>query len=187
MKALGFVELEPLQRTFRALEAAVASGAQLVDVAERVAPLLPPALGRPVHVETLVRVARAFMADAVAWCNVERHAASVDEAASAFGAQVRALRRARPWLANALVDGEHCRPERRDGATLVEALRCSPDGAERLWLLANLEGETVDVDLRAVAGLAGARLQLVSPGALVDEALTRARLPDGEGVVLTGR
>ena len=134
---------------------------------------------------TIERVARAFMADAVAWCNVERHAANVDEAASAFGAQVRALRRARPWLANALVDGEHCRPDRHDGATLADALRCSPDGAERLWLVANLEGEAVDVDLRAAPGATGGwRVLLASPGALVDAAATRARPPDGEGVVL---
>ena len=188
LKALGFDELAPLQRAFRALEAEVASGAQLVDVAERVAPLLPRALGRPVRVETLERVARAFMADAVAWCNVERHAASVDEAASAFGAKVRALRRARPWLASALAASEQCRAQRRDGATLVDALRCSPDGAERLWLVANLEGETVDVELNGAQGPAGAwRVLLVSPGAVVDEAATRARLPDGEGVVLAGR
>lgn len=185
LKALGFAELAPLQRAFRALEAEVASGAPLVDVAERVAPLLPQALGRPVRVETLERVARAFMADAVAWCNVERHAANVDEAASSFGVQVRALRRARPWLANALVDGEHCRPDRRDGATLADALRRSPDGAERLWLVANLEGEAVDVDLRAAPGTTGGwRVLLASPGALVDADATRARLPDGEGVVL---
>ena len=186
LKALGFDELVPVQRAFRAMEAAVASGAPLADVAERVAPLLPARLRRSAGVGTLEALARAFMADAVWWCNVERHAERIDPAAADFGLALRALRRERPWLMRALGEHEWCRPERRDGATLVEALRRSPDGREHLYLITNLEGEERSVDLaaRAPAEAGPWRLLLASPGALVDEAAGRCRLPDGEGLVL---
>ncbi len=206
LKALGFDDLSALRRAFRALEAAVATGADPVQVAERIAPLLPAQLGRSAGVEDLKRVARAFMADAAAWCTVERHADRIDEAASAFAARVRALRRARPWLAEALQAGEWCRlldpppPGHRPGAgdaarpatTRVDALRVAPDGGERLWLVANLEGEAIEVDLAGPPGDAPSsdgpwRVLLASPGAVVDEVSGRARLPDGEGVVLQAR
>jgi hypothetical protein len=101
-----------------------------------------------------------------------------------FGARLRALRRARPWLRLALAAGEHCRVLRRDGATLVDALRLAPDGGEALWLVANLEGETVDVRLDAPpAGVVGGWATLLaSPGADVGDGFVR--LPDGEGLVL---
>jgi len=182
LKALGFTELAPLRRAFRALEAEVRAGSDTVTAAKRVAPLLPAGLGRPPGVEGLKRLARAFMADAAAWCNVGRHADRIDAAQAEFGARLRALRRARPWLMAALGDGEHCRAERRDGATLVDALRLSLDGREALWLVANLEGETVDVPL-APAPLAGDWAPLlVSLGAQVGSGVVR--LPDGEGLVL---
>ena len=201
LKALGFDDLARLQRVFRALEAEVASGADLMAVAGRVAPMLPGALGERPGVDDLKRVAAAFMADAAAWCNVERHAERVDETAVRFAADVRALRRTRPWLAAALRPGESCRlqdpppPGHRPGVsdpesaalrpdgTRVDALRIAPDGAERLWLVANLEGETIDVDLQARPD-GPWRVLLASPGAVVDEPTSSARLPDGEGVVL---
>ena len=202
LKALGFDDLTSLRRAFRALEAEVASGADLIQLAGRVAPLLPGALGERPGVDDLKRVAAAFMADAAAWCNVERHAARIDETAVAFAARVRALRRARPWLAAALRAGESCRlhdpppPDHRPGrsdpasealrpaSTRVDALRIAPAGGERLWLVANLEGEPIDVDLGAAPEGGPWRVLLASPGAVVDETITSARLPDGEGVVL---
>ncbi len=188
LKTLGFTELAPLRRAFRALEAEVRSGSDAATAAERVAPLLPAGLGRPPGVEGFKRLAHAFMADAAAWCNVERHAERIDAVQVEFGARLRALRRARPWLREALAAGEHCRVERRDGATLVDALRLAPDGGEALWLVANLEGETVSLDLGAPgpAGPAtGWAPLLASPGAEVDAG--RARLSDGEGLVLRSR
>ena len=182
LKALGFAELAPLRRAFRAVEAEVRAGADAATAAERVAPLLPAALGRPPGVDDLKRLARAFMADAAAWCNVERHAARIDAAQAAFGADLRALRRSRPWLREALAAGEHCRPLRRDGATLVDALRRAPDGSEALWLVANLEGETVDVPLDAPPATGDWRPLLASLGAEVRDGVVR--LPDGEGLVL---
>jgi hypothetical protein len=201
LKALGFDDLAVLQRAFRALEAEVASGADLMQVAGRVAPLLPGALGERPDPGDLKRVAAAFMADAAAWCNVERHAGRIDETAVTFAARVRALRRARPWLAAALRAGESCRlhdpppPGHRPGAdtaseaqrpasTRLDALRIAPDASERLWLVANLEGETIDADLDAAPASGPWRVLLASPAAVVDEATRRARLPDGEGVVL---
>lgn len=182
LKALGFTELVPLRRAFRALEAEVRAGSDTATVAERVAPLLPAALGRPPGVDGLKRLARAFMADAAAWCNVERHADRIDAAQAEFGARLRALRRARPWLRLALAAGEHCRALRRDGATLVDALRLAPDGGEALWLVANLEGETVDVRLDAPPAGGDWTPLLASLGAdVVDDVV---RLSDGEGLVL---
>ncbi|MFN2323597.1 MAG: glucosylglycerol hydrolase [Trueperaceae bacterium] len=210
LKALGFEDLASLRRAMRALEAEMASGADPIHVADRVAPLLPAQLGQPAGVDGLKRLARAFMADAAAWCNVEKHASRIDEAASTFAARVRALRRARPWLAEALRVGEWCRllepppPDHRPGAhdlaggaarparTRVDALRVAPDGGERLWLVANLEGEAIDVDLAEPPSDGSPkggrwRVLLASPGAVVDAATGTARLPDGEGVVLVVR
>ena len=202
LKALGFTDLPGLQRAFRALEREVASGADLVQVAQRVAPLLPAALGVEPGVADLKRVAAAFMADAAHWCNAERHADDVDDAASAFAAQVRALRRARPWLAAALREGESCRladPPARDHrpgtvdatiasqrptSTRVDALRIAPDGGEQLWLVANLEGEPIDVAFAGADERGAWRVLLASPGAEVDAGAGRVRLPDGEGLVL---
>ena len=207
LKALGFDDLASLRRAFRALEAAVAASADPLQVAERIAPLLPAQLDRPVGVDGLKRLARAFMADAAAWCNVERHADRIDDAAATFSARVRALRRARPWLAAALQAGESCRlldpppPGHRPGAgdraglgsrppsTRVDALRVAPDGSEHLWLVANLEGEAIDVDLAGPPSVAPPsagpwRVLLASPGAVVEEGSGRARLSDGEGVLL---
>ena len=204
LKALGFDDLALLQRAFRALEAEVATGVDLSQVAGRVAPLLPGALddGDGAGVADLKRIAGAFMADAAAWCNVERHAARIDTTAATFSARVRGLRRARPWLAAALRPGESChlleppppghRPGKVDPAgaaprptsTRVDALRIAPDGRERLWLVANLEGQTIDVDLDTAPEGGPWRVLLASPAAVVDEAGMRARLPDGEGAVL---
>ena len=207
LRALGFDDLTSLRRAFRALEAEVATGADPIHVAERIAPLLPGEIGRAAGVDDLKRLARAFMADAAAWCNVERQAHRIDATASTFAARVRALRRARPWLAAALQAGESCRlldpPPRghrpgssdvagrgpRPASTRVDALRVAPDGRERLWLVANLEGEPIDVDLVGRPGAARRgdepwRLLLASPGAVLAEGSGRARLPDGEGVVL---
>ncbi len=184
LKALGFTELAPLRRAFRALEAEVRAGSDVATAAERVAPLLPAGLGRPPGVEGLKRLAHAFMADAAAWCNVGRHADRIDAAQAEFGARLRALRRARPWLMAALGDGEHCRVERRDGATLVDALRLAPDGGEALWLVANLEGETVDVRFENAPAAGAWTPLLASLGAHVGDGVVR--LPDGEGLVLRG-
>jgi hypothetical protein len=182
LKALGFTELAPLRRAFRALEAEVRAGSDAATAAERVAPLLPAGLGRPPGVEGLKRLAHAFMADAAAWCNVGRHADRIDAAQAEFGARLRALRRARPWLREALATGEHCRIERRGGATLVDALRRAPGGDEVLWLVANLEGETVDVPLDTPPSAGAWAPLLASLGADVADGVVR--LPDGEGLVL---
>jgi hypothetical protein len=182
LKACGFHDLAALRRAFRALQAEVAAGADAAVAAERVAPLLPAALGRPPGVDGLKRLARAFMADAAAWCDVERHAPAIDPRQAEFGARVRALRRARPWLMAALGDGEHCRAERRDGATLVDALRLAPDGGEALWLVANLEGETVDVRLDGPPAAGDWAPLLGSLCAVIDDGVVR--LSDGEGLVL---
>lgn len=185
LKGCGFDDLGQLRRAFRALEAEVVAGSDAAVAAERLEPLLPAALGRPAGVDGLKRMARAFMADAALWCNAERHAAVVDPVMVTFGAQVRALRRARPWLQAALRAGEHCRVERRDGATLVDAVRIAPDGRERVRLLANLEGETLTLPLEG-GGPDGATARWVtllpSPGAQVGDGWVR--LADGEGVVL---
>jgi hypothetical protein len=182
LKAFGFAELAPLQRAFRALEAEVRAGSDAATAAERVAPLLPADLGQSPGVEGLKRLAHAFMADAAAWCNVERHAHAIDPVQAEFGARVRALRRARPWLMAALGAGEHCRALRRDGATLVDALRLAPEGREALWLVANLEGEMVDVRLDAPPAEGDWTPLLASPGAVVG--VGTVRLNDGEGLVL---
>ncbi len=182
LKALGFAKLATLRQSFRALEAEVRAGADAATVAERVAPLLPEALGRPPGVEGLKRLAGAFMADASAWCNVERHAVRIDAAQAQFGARLRALRRARPWLREALTVGEYCRIHRGEGATLVDALRRAPDGGEALWLVANLEGETLDVRLDAPPTAGDWAPLLASLGADVGDGVVR--LPDGEGLVL---
>jgi len=185
LKSLGFAELAPLRRAFRALEAEVRAGSDAATAAERVAPLLPAGLGRPPGAEGLKRLAHAFMADAAAWCNVERHADRIDAVQVEFGARLRALRRARPWLREALAANEHCRIERRAGATLVDALRLAPDGGEALWLVANLEGATVTLDLAAVlpTRLADGWAPLLgSPGAVLEAGWVR--LSDGEGLVL---
>lgn len=185
LKASGFQDLASLRRAFRALEAAVLAGSDAAAAAERVAALLPEGLGRPAGVDGLKRMARAFMLDAAQWCNVERHAPQVAEAPVAFGAAVRAARRARPWLMHALRDGEHCRVSRAAGATRVDALRLAPDGREALWLIANLEGETLTSRRDApvpVAGATGWVPLLASPGAeLTPDGVC---LADGEGLLL---
>ncbi len=172
------------------------------DVAEMLRPLLPAGVARPFGAVAVRRLALAYLRDAADWCVVDRHAHAVPDEGSAFGARVRAARRARPWLTDALGPRDDCTlakeegaaaragaervEDRSDGADRADVVRFAPDGSERLWTTLNLEGPTFDAELPRPRGTIATRW-IASPGARLDAASGRVRLPDGEGVVRIDR
>ncbi|NDJ86450.1 MAG: hypothetical protein GYB66_11230 [Chloroflexi bacterium] len=192
LKALGFTDLDALRHFMQTLDHAVQiTGYNLDAMVKILDHVVPPLPGAPYLVAGLKRVARAWMDDVHAYCNVSRYEARLDAQRTGFNLLVREFRRARPWLM------ENFGPQDRldyqfptDGAVLFYGWRYAPDNGERLLFLANMEGAPRSLtprDLIEESGLptTGWEVALRTPGLAVggiDQALT---LEDSQGVVFT--
>jgi hypothetical protein len=145
LKTLGFDDLTKLRKFWRALEQVnTATGDDLDKTARAMAAFDPPENLRPVTVDRLKQLARAFMDDLHEYVNVDRHARRLDDRQTAFGLAAREFRRDRPWLADHLGPKDAFRVRQpADGAAVYYGLRTSPDGTEQLLFVGNMQGQEV--------------------------------------------
>jgi hypothetical protein len=193
LKALGFSELEALKRFMRTLDHAVKvtdyDQEAMVRLLENVD---PPLAGPSLSVPVLKEIARAWMDDVHEICNVSHYVEQVSAEGSDFNLRVREFRRQRPWLRANLREGETFDRQRpTDGSVLFFGLRRSPDDAEQLLFVANMEGAP-----RTLTPLAlpipdlpqeGWEIALVAPGTEVAGADQPLTLEDSQGVVFVRR
>jgi hypothetical protein len=127
-------------------------------------------------------IARAWMDDMHAYCNVALHQEQLDPAQTAAMLAVRRFRQENPWLAANLGDEDSFYFRRPvDGTVLVAGLRRHPDNTRQVLLLLNLEGEPATLDVAELMPQAGSGWRQVLPH---ESALpAQLTLNNGEGLV----
>ncbi|MEQ9812935.1 MAG: glucosylglycerol hydrolase [Azospirillaceae bacterium] len=195
LKDLGFEDLDGMRRFLKVLVTAVEATDYdldaMADVINAVTPALP---ATPVDVAALKRFARAWMDDVHDYCNVAYYRGYLSPALTGYNRALRRFRADRPWLRGNLGAGDAFRPITPvAGSVVFTGTRASPDGAERLFLAAHMEGAPktfVPLEL-GLPGLDGAaadwRIALATPG-LAEVALDRpVTLSDCRGFVALRR
>ena len=190
LKALGFGTRAELARFLEFLPALVkVTEYDLEEIARLLAASEPPLAGpRFTTVASLKGIARAWMDDMHAYCNVANSLPSLDPDHAAFCHRVREFRRGRPWLGAGYGAGDrfdYVRPI--EGRTVFTSLRHGPDG-ERVLAVAHMEGKpTAPLDPLAlpVPGPEGGgwRLALRTPSAPPDYAGGPIALEDSMALV----
>ncbi|MEX5728198.1 hypothetical protein Ga0609869_001551 [Rhodovulum iodosum] len=171
LKELGFDTREDLARFFEFLPALVeVTDYDLDTIATLLNAVEPPLAGPPrFTVPVLKQIARAWMDDMHAYCNVANSISALDPAQTDFMLALRRFRRANPWLRGNFGPSDHfdyIRP--LGGRTLFTALRNAPEGGQS-FTIAHMEGgptDEVDPLTLPIAGLDGFgwRLALRTPG-----------------------
>ena len=184
LKELGFLTFADLEyfvqnlaRSMLATQNDVARVAQFFDS------LAPSVAGpKPLDVPAMGVIARAWMDDMHAYCNVALHQEDLDAAQTAAMLAVRRFRQNNPWLAANLGDKD-CFYFRRpvDGTVLVAGLRRHPENTREVLLLLNLEGEPATLNVAEMMPQAGSGWRQVLP----DESPLppKLTLSNGEGLV----
>lgn len=184
LKELGFLTfadleyfMQNLARSMLATQNDVARVAQFFDS------LAPSVAGpKPLDVPAMGVIARAWMDDMHAYCNVALHQEDLDAAQTAAMLAVRRFRQNNPWLAANLGDKD-CFYFRRpvDGTVLVAGLRRHPENTREVLLLLNLEGEPATLNVAEMMPQAGSGWRQVLP----DESPLppKLTLSNGEGLV----
>ncbi len=189
LKALGFVELTGLRRFLDTLDHAVrATGYYLDAIVSLMRSMEPPLDGPSLSVPTLKEIARAFMDDVHDYCNITRYWESQNPQQTAYMLNLREFRRQRPWLIENLTPQEnltYIHPT--EGSAIFYGNRHAPDGAEKLFFIANMEGAPrtiVPAELLPIA-LASEKwdVALKTPGLEVGTVNDPLTLHDSEGVV----
>lgn len=142
LKALGFREYPSLRNFWRALEQVnAATGDELARTLQAMAAFEMPAELRPLTIERLKQLARAYMDDLHAYVNVDVHIDNLLQSNTRFGVEVRKFRKRNQWLA------QHFGPNDvfsvrspAEHAAIFFGLRTSPDGALQLLFVGNLQG-----------------------------------------------
>ena len=189
LKALGFTDLAGLRRFLHTLDHAVQStDYHLSAVARMMRAIEPPLDGPECSVDTLKRIATAWMDDLHDYCTVTHWVDRLDAERPAFNRAVREFRRARPWLRESLRDDEWLRyREPCDGTVLASGWRRGPDGEEVLFV-GNLEGrkETIVPRRQAPDGCrTGWSEMLTTPAVGAEGPDERVTLGNSEAVLFT--
>ena len=193
LKGLGFPTHAGLRRFMKSLDHVVQITDYDVPVMVKLLNALEPALdAAPFTVDSLQKMAGAWMDDVHDFCNVTRFEADLDPVHTGFNLAVREFRRARPWLMHDLREGEFfSRIHPGDGTVLFFGLRRAPDSGdqpgEELLFVANMEGAPrtiVPTDL-PIPGLSaeGWVHALATPGLTLGPAHQPVTLGDSQGVV----
>ena len=142
LKALGYETREDLSRFLTFLPALV----EVTDYdLEDIARLLNTT--EPYTVDSLKEIARAWMDDMHAYCNITHSLGALDPVQCDFTRGLREFRGARPWLRDNYGPKDHFGYlEPLDGRTIFTSLRHGPDG-EQVYTVIHMEGKpTGDVD-----------------------------------------
>lgn len=189
LKALDFTDLDGLRRFMDTLDHTVqATGYYLDAVVRMMNSMYPPLDGGELTNDKLKQIARAFMDDVHDYCNVIHYEDRLDPTRTQYNLDLRQFRRARGWLVENLTGDEfieYVHPS--EGAVIYYGLRVSPNGKERIFFVANMEGaprtitpsdllpDTLDADRWEVA--------LHTPDFAVGGISTPLELHDSQGVV----
>lgn len=166
LKDLGFLTFAELEYFMQNLaRSMLATQHDVVRVAHFFDSLQPPVAGpKPLDVPTMGVVARAWMDDMHAYCNVALHQEQLDPAQTAAMLAVRRFRQENPWLARNLDDQDSFYFRRPvDGTVLAAGLRRHPEHDQQVLLLLNLEGEPATLDIAELVPQAGSGWRQVLP------------------------
>jgi len=191
LKGCGFNDLDGLRRFMDSLDHAVQAADYYLDsVVSVLNSMNPPLDGPKLTVDTLKAVARAFMDDVSAFCNISRYWDEQKPERAIFNAAVRRFRLSRHWLIENLREGEilsYLHPT--EGSTIFYGRRIAPDDAEQVLFIANMEGapRTVVPSKLPIPALASDRWQvaLCTPGLEVRGFTDEITLVDSAGMVFT--
>jgi len=192
LKDLGFTDLRGLHRFLYTLDHVVQSTEyDLPAMVKMMRAADPPLDGPELSVETLKRVAQAWMDDLHDYCTITHWAASLDVNQTAFNRSVRDFRRQHPWLREALREEDWLRyREPCNGTALFTGWRQAPEGETEVLFVGNMEGREVEVVPRRHApegdrdGWAVAR---ATPALSVDGPDSAVTLANSEAVLLARR
>ncbi|MGB7396992.1 MAG: glucosylglycerol hydrolase [Candidatus Macondimonas sp.] len=184
LKELGFLTFPDLEYFMQSLaRSMLATQNDVARVAQFLDSLAPSMVGpKPLDVPAMNAIARAWMDDMHAYCNVALHQEELDPGQTAAMLTVRRFRQDNPWLAANLGDEDRFYFRRPvAGTVLVVGLRRHPENTRQVLLLLNLEGEPVTLNLADLIPKVGSGWRQVLP----DESPLpmQLTLSNGEGLV----
>lgn len=186
LKTMGFQTLQQLRTFARSL-------LSLVDASHYDQRLIAQFLNQAQHglrndwtQDLLQTYAENWMADLHEYTNAEVHAAAIPPEVAEFNRSVRAFRQNHPWLGKRLAENDFFHyNEPADGTVLYHGYRRSPEAKTELYILANMEGQPIDIDLsqRLSGDHESWKIALISPGMDYDITYRVWRLFQTEGVL----
>lgn len=192
LKEMGFTELDELQRFMKMLETAVVvTDYDLPAIVRLMESVDPPLAGPTLSVESLKRIARAWMDDMHGYTNISYYRDWLSPSQVRFNRDLREFRRARPWLmGNLRTEDTFAMREPTRASVVFYGLRHGPDG-EQLLFTANMEGQPVTLsplDL-PIPNLAkdGWQLGIQTPNLAFTVPQEPITLEDSDGLVLVRR
>lgn len=192
LKALGFETRSDIVEFMSVLEGAVLAHGDSIEPVVDVIRTVPRPLSLDRDVDTLVMAARAWMSDVHDFCSLTtRRLSELDAAMVRFGRDIRAFRKAHPWLLEDLTEEdvfEYRHPTR--GAVLFFGLRTSPDSETEVLFVANMEGEPTTVTPIELLGCDGDGWEPAVSAPRLSGAVDAASpltLPDATGAIFTRR
>lgn len=137
--------------------------------------------------DRLKRFALMFMEDCYQVCNVNNYQFQVNSDRATFNLTTREFRHQHPWLADNLLEHDSFEHLIAHETTIVYGLRHQNSSSEPLVaFVANFEGDDLEIDVSEILDLDLAKWQMaISTPNLVTKDLTKLKLGNGEGVLLT--
>ncbi|MGM0509257.1 MAG: glucosylglycerol hydrolase [Fusobacteriota bacterium] len=191
LKDLGFTSLDGLKRFMEVLDRVVSiTDYNLTDMVKIMNSVHPPLDGPEISIESLKKIAHAWMEDIHDYCNVSHNWEDQDSVQTEYNKKIREFRLKRPWLINNLGEDEfynYRHPGK--GSVVYYVLRESPDKKEQVLFVANMEGEDAKVipteldipDLKKDNW----KVKIVTPGLKVNSPNEEITLKNSQGVLLT--
>ena len=150
LKTLGFQDYPSLKTFWRALEQVnTATGDDLDKTAVAMAAFDVPEKIKPLTVDRLKQLARAYMDDLHEYVNVDAHKDKLEQTHTRFGVEARKFRKDHDWLANNFgPDDVFQVKDPSEGAAIFSGVRTSPDRSEQLLFVGNMQGVDTELNIR---------------------------------------
>ena len=206
LKSLGFKQLKQLKQFGKALHHAMIQQdynlAEVVEVLQRctnpdthciedLLPLVELMRGGMVRFlkkldeDRLKRFSLMFMEDCYQVCNVANYQSLVDSARAKFNLTTREFRHQHPWLSNNLTKEDAFDKLNETDKTIVYGMRRDLDGKPAVAIIANFEGEAIELDIAKILeiDLAEWKIEIATPNLKVEK-LDNVTLSNSQGLLL---
>ena len=207
LKTLGFKQLKQLKQFGKALHHAMIQQdynlAEVVEVLractdpdthciDDLLPLVELMRGGMVRFlkkldeDRLKSFALMFMEDCYQVCNVSNYESQVDPLRAKFNLTTRVFRHQHPWLAHNLLPEDNFDKLQEGEGTVIYGIRHNLEGEKTVAIVANLEGEAIELDVGEILklNLAEWQIAIATPNIKVED-LTDLTLGNSQGLLLT--
>ena len=136
--------------------------------------------------DRLKRFTLMFMEDCYQVCNVCNYESKVDSSIAKFNLSTREFRHQNPWLAQNILENDTFDKLKDGERTVVYGIRHNSDQEPAVAIIANFEGETIELDVSEILGtdLSDWQIAIATPNLKTDD-LTNLTLNNSQGLLLT--